>query len=173
MAFPQIPITLNTGNVSHDVPPLVRCHKIWVRRTLIRGMRGAPLTFVKDNRTARFTPCALPYVATVPAILGALVLLTYSLRLFNRYQPKWTKPFVKEEKENPDELSPPFWSRPLSATFGLLLVSMIGLTMQLLASFLPTFSYDGIYPSIAWVRHPRLFCIYTDRSGNHNQYHCH
>jgi hypothetical protein len=107
----------------------------------------------KDNQTARFTPCALPYVATFPAILGAIVLFAYSLRIFNAYQPTWTKPFIKEEKESSDELGTTFWSLPLSATLGLLVVSMAGLTMQLLASFLPNFSYEGVYPSVAWVRH--------------------
>jgi hypothetical protein len=107
----------------------------------------------KDNQTARFTPCALPYVATFPAVLGAVVLLTYSLRIFNAYQPRWTKPFIKEKKERSDELGSMFWSLPVSATLGLLVVSMAGLTMQLLASFLPNFSYEGVYPSVAWVRH--------------------
>ncbi|KAL5385592.1 hypothetical protein DPSP01_004705 [Paraphaeosphaeria sporulosa] len=133
MAFAQIPTTMNPGNVSQDIPPLVRCHKLW------------------DNQTARFTPCALPYVATFPAILGAIVLLTYALRIFNAYKPKWTKPFITEEKENSDELGSMLWRQPLSGTFGLLVVSMVGLTMQLLASFLPMFYYSGIYPSVAWV----------------------
>ncbi|KAF1980150.1 ABC bile acid transporter-like protein [Bimuria novae-zelandiae CBS 107.79] len=135
MTSAQIPLSLSSGSTSQGIPPLARCHKLW------------------DNQTARFTTCALPYIATVPAILSAFVLLTYSLRIFRAHQPRWAKPFIKEEKESPDELSSisTFWRRPLSATFGLLLVSMIGLKTQILASLLPSFSFGGIYPSVAWV----------------------
>ncbi|KAF9734776.1 hypothetical protein PMIN03_003396 [Paraphaeosphaeria minitans] len=148
MAYAQILMTLNPGNVSQGVPPLARCHSLW------------------DNQTARFTPCALPYVATFPAILGGIVLLTYSLRIFDAYKPKWMKSFITEEKESSDELLSTFWRQPLSATFGLLVVSMIGLTMQLLASFLPVLYYSGIYPSVAWVIAISIIVIERPRAAS-------
>lgn len=61
------------------------------------------------------------------------------------------KPFVKETKEDPDELSPTFEPRPLLATYGLLLLSMVGLSLQITTIFVPYFQLNYIYPSIAWV----------------------
>lgn len=61
------------------------------------------------------------------------------------------KPFVQETKEDPNELGPTDSQRPLSATFGLLVVSMIGLTLQIVTIFVPHLQYNSIYPAIAWV----------------------
>jgi len=108
----------------------------------------------KDYRTARFTPCFLPVISTLPALLGALILLFYSLRLFDAYRPRWTRPFIEEKKASPDELSPASAQRPSSGPWGLLVVSMIGLTLQIITIFLPQVSLSSIYPSIAWVRIP-------------------
>lgn len=153
MASTQIFMPANIGDgFDQRVPPLSQCHKIWVYRFSQIDSRCSIANFQKDNRVARFTPCALPYITTIPAILSALVLLTYSLRLFDSHRPAWTKPFIKEEKEHSDELSHAFWSRPSSSTFGLLFVAMIGLTMQVLASFIPSPSFYGLFPSITWVR---------------------
>lgn len=64
---------------------------------------------------------------------------------------------MKEEKESQDELNTAFWGRPFSATFGLLSVSMVGLTTQILTSSLPSFSFVGVYPSISWVSRAMIF----------------
>lgn len=105
----------------------------------------------KDTRTARFAQCFLPVITAIPAILAALVLLTYSAWLFKAYRPKWTKPFIIEGKENPDDLGPEPTRPPLSPTYGLLLVSSIGLASQILTIFFPFRDLAEVYPSIAWV----------------------
>jgi len=87
----------------------------------------------------------------MPAILAVLVLLAYSLRLFRAYVPRWAKSFVEEEKQAPHELGSAFWSRPMPATLGLLITSMIGFAAHMVISFLPTFSIYNVYPTIAWV----------------------
>jgi hypothetical protein len=98
----------------------------------------------QDLRKARFSPCALSVISTLPALLGALVLLRYSLRLLNSYRPRWTKPFIEETKASPDELDPPSPNVPAFALWGLLVVSSIGLALQLWAAY-------PVFPSIAWV----------------------
>ena len=87
----------------------------------------------------------------MPAILAALLLLTYSLRLFKAYRPGWTKPFIVEMKESPCDIKPEPTRRPLFPTYGLLAVSMIGLTLQAVTVFFPFRDFTEIYPSIAWV----------------------
>ncbi|KAF1832529.1 P-loop containing nucleoside triphosphate hydrolase protein [Decorospora gaudefroyi] len=121
------------SNVSFaDIPPISQCHRIW------------------NGRTARFTPCALPFVATFPAILAALILLKYSLRITNSHWPIWTEPFLQETKEKTDEVEPLPDRQPLIATFGLLMVALLGLTFQALAALFVMERSMAIYPSLAW-----------------------
>lgn len=115
---------------------------------------------MKNTKTARFSQCFLPVVTAIPAILGALILLTYAFRLFNAYRPSWTKPFIEETKESPDDLVPEPAPRPLFPTYGLLVVCMVGLVLQIVTIFFPFRDLMEIYPSIAWVRclkSPALF----------------
>jgi len=109
------------------------------------------LTSTKDTRTARFAPCFLPVITAIPAVLAALVLLTYSAWLFKAYRPKWTKPFITECKESPDDLGDVPTQPSLSPTYGLLLVSSVGLALQILTIFSPFRDITEVYPSIAWV----------------------
>ena len=105
----------------------------------------------KDTRTAQFAPCFLPVITAVPAILAALVLLIYSAWLFKAYRPKWTKPFIVEDKESPDDLGPESTRPSLFLTYGLLLVSSVGLALQILTIFFPFRDLTEVYPSAAWV----------------------
>jgi hypothetical protein len=101
--------------------------------------------------TARFTPCFLPFIAAIPAIIGALILLAYVLKLFSQYRPQWTKTFIKEAKESQGDLPATGAYQPWSAMYGLLLVSFIGLTLQLVTIFFPFRQLIAMYPLIAWV----------------------
>lgn len=64
------------------------------------------------------------------------------------------KPFVQETKDSPDDVETELDSShpPLTATFGLLMVALMGLTFQIIAVFFPIRQIAAIYPSIAWVR---------------------
>ncbi|KAF2637494.1 ABC bile acid transporter-like protein [Massarina eburnea CBS 473.64] len=130
MASSQVPL-----GVAPDMRmlPLQTCHEIW------------------NHRTARFSPCFIPFITSFPAILGAIVLLRYALRLFSTSRPSWTKPFIKEDKEEPTELASAFSCRPITATLGLLLVSMAGLTLQIISMFVPKIHLNSVFPSVAWV----------------------
>ncbi|KAF2684468.1 ABC bile acid transporter-like protein [Lentithecium fluviatile CBS 122367] len=148
MASTQVSMSLRSWAVSQYAQPISACHKIW------------------DRQTARFTPCFLPVISTIPAILGALVLLLYSLRLLDAYRPRWTKPFVEETKTSPDELRPISSERPLPATWGLLVVSMVGLTLQIITLFLGPVNTYSIYPSIAWVITIAILVIERPRAAS-------
>ncbi|CAL5874333.1 uncharacterized protein PFLUO_LOCUS8629 [Penicillium psychrofluorescens] len=55
---------------------------------------------MQDPDNARLSPCALPYLASVPAIIVLLIALTQLLGPFlHRWRPKWTVPFVSEQHE--------------------------------------------------------------------------
>ncbi|KAF2125145.1 P-loop containing nucleoside triphosphate hydrolase protein [Dothidotthia symphoricarpi CBS 119687] len=132
MTVPQTPMLSKEWDSSYDVPPISRCHQIW------------------DTRTARFTPCSLPFISSIPVVVGALILLTYLLRAFNPYRPRWTKPFVEEPKEILDELDQSNQHQTLSATFGLLALTSIGLVLQIVDVFSSDYQMSAICFTVAW-----------------------
>jgi hypothetical protein len=87
-----------------------------------------------------------------PAIVGALILLTYSSHLLNPYRPQWTKPFLQETKAESDELDDTPRSRFTLSTYGLLAIASIGLILQISGDYLllPDLT-ETLYTSIAWV----------------------
>ncbi|KAL6710910.1 hypothetical protein ACN47E_006785 [Coniothyrium glycines] len=133
MALSQIPLLSDsTEAVFTNLQPIARCRIIW------------------DVRTARFSPCFIPFIAVLPALLGGLILLTYSLRIFNAYRPRWTKPFVQEtsEKQGENDYESP---RPsLFAPLGLFASTVLGLTFQLVADLSRYRQSTALYPAIGW-----------------------
>lgn len=119
--------------------------------TLLLCVYGCLADAPQDARTARFTPCFLPVVTATPAIIAALILLTYLLRLFDAYRPRWTTPFLRETKEKVGEVDEEPKRATLAATFGLLVIAASGLSLQTVAVFLPYRRITEIYPLIAWV----------------------
>ncbi|PGH27864.1 hypothetical protein AJ80_00414 [Polytolypa hystricis UAMH7299] len=59
-----------------------------------------------DSDNARFSPCAVPYITSLPAILITLITVYYLLDYFlPQWQPKWARPFVLEHASKiPGEL---------------------------------------------------------------------
>jgi hypothetical protein len=88
----------------------------------------------------------------IPSIVGALILLTYTLRLLNPYRPQWTKPFLRETKAETDELDIAPRHQFALATYALLAIASFGLIQQICSVYFPvviaTFSF---FPSLAWV----------------------
>jgi hypothetical protein len=106
----------------------------------------------QDSRTATFNTCAFPYISMVPAILGALILLTYCLRLLDPYRPRWTKPFLREAKAESDELDDVPRHQFAWSTYGLLAVASIGLILQFGSIYTLTDSnIVAVFPSLTWV----------------------
>lgn len=96
----------------------------------------------------------MPYITIIPALLGAIILFTYAFRLIKAHQqPTWTKPFLKENKEEEpgEELGSAFSFRPVTATLGLLVGSTVGLTMQIVSVLIPRVQTIFVYPAVAWV----------------------
>ncbi|KAH9868882.1 hypothetical protein J1614_007957 [Plenodomus biglobosus] len=147
MASLQTPLpTFQTG--FQDVPPISQCRHIW------------------DTRTARFTPCFIPYVETFPAILSALILLRYSLRILRAYRPQWTRPFLVETKGSLDEVELTTSNRPLTATFGLLAVTSAGLAFEIVAAFFPSRRPLAVYPALAWATAVAIVVIERPRTAS-------
>jgi hypothetical protein len=116
-----------------------------------RAVDDEVANMLKDVDSARFTPCFLPVITAAPAIIAALILLSYSLQIFEVFRPRWTKPFVQEAKEKEDDLAPELRQHPLTAILTLLVIVGIGLALQIVTIFLPDRHIIEIYPSLAWV----------------------
>lgn len=132
-----------------DTRAISQCEQIWVCFDAIGNNATADQR--QDIEHARFTECFLPVVTAAPAVIVALILLTYSLRFFESHRPRWTKPFVQEAKKEVGELAPAAQHHPLTATLTLLVASGIGLALQIITIFLPERQVIELYPSIAWV----------------------
>lgn len=95
----------------------------------------------------------------IPAIVGALTLLTYSLRLLNPYRPQWTKPFLRETKTETEELDETPRHQFAFSTYGLLAIASVGLILQISSSYAPIYTVtEPLYTSIAWVSRPVACC---------------
>jgi hypothetical protein len=93
----------------------------------------------------------MPVITATPTIIAALILLSYSLKIFEAFRPRWTKPFVRETKEKEESLVPEPGQRPITATLILFTITGIGLALQIFTIFFPYRQVIEIYPSIAWV----------------------
>ncbi|KAF2746360.1 P-loop containing nucleoside triphosphate hydrolase protein [Sporormia fimetaria CBS 119925] len=128
----QVIVAPSTLDYAPSIPPISRCHSIW------------------DTRLAQFTPCIVPFITTIPALVAALVLLKYPLRLLNAYLPRWTKPFITEPKKPLDDLVTPVVRRPLFAGYLLIFITACGLCAQISSLFFAVQRLTAVYPSIAW-----------------------
>lgn len=91
----------------------------------------------------------------IPAIVGALILLTYTLRLLNPYRPRWTKPFLQETKAETDELEDTPGQPFALSTYGLLAIASFGLIQQISSVYFPVVvATSSVFPSLAWVSAP-------------------
>lgn len=88
----------------------------------------------------------------IPVLVGALILLTYTLRLLDPYRPLWTKPILREAKADSDELGDVPRHQFAWSTYSLLAISSIGLILQISSVFLPIYvATQSLSPSLAWV----------------------
>lgn len=110
----------------------------------------------------------------IPAIIGALILLTYSLRLLNPYRPQWTKPFLREAKAESNELDDACRYHFAWSTYSLLAVASIGLIMQSSSVYFPVVvATQSLFPSLAWVGHFSACCTTSlTRLGDCYRYYC-
>lgn len=150
MAFFQTPVLPNSWDPSHGTQPIWKCHKIWVWFASCKLPCNAT-DKSQDVDSARFTPCFVPVITAIPAIVAGLLLLTYALRFLQAYKPRWTRPFVEEPKEKAEDMDQQQRHQPMIATLSLLAIISIGLALQIMTVFIPGRSTIEMYPSIAWV----------------------
>jgi hypothetical protein len=99
----------------------------------------------------------MPVITAAPAIIAALILLTYSLRIFEAYRPTWTKPFLQEKKQKTSDEAQEQTHLSLTATLSLLATTLIGLALQIMTVFFPERQVIEVYPAMAWVCSFRVY----------------
>ena len=90
-------------------------------------------------------------MSAVPAVVAALVLLTYALRPLQAYRPSWSKAFVAEPKQCPDDLAAERRTQPRPWPHLLLAVSLVGFALQATSVFVPVRELLAVFPSLTWV----------------------
>lgn len=110
----------------------------------------------------------------LPAVIGALILLTYSLRLLNPYRPQWTKPFLRETKVESNELDDTRRYQFAWSTYGLLAVASLGLILQNSSIYFRlVVASQSLFPSLAWVGRFSAYCTTALTSqGDCYRYYC-
>lgn len=146
----QTPVLPNSWAPIHSTQQIWQCRKIWVR-CIGCSIPCNTTDESQDLDSARFTPCFVPVITALPTIVAVFILLTYALRSFQAYRPRWTKPFVEEPKEKIDDMGEEQKHRPLVATLTLLAIISTGLALQIMTVFIPGRNTIEMYPSIAWV----------------------
>ncbi|APA15865.1 hypothetical protein sscle_15g106350 [Sclerotinia sclerotiorum 1980 UF-70] len=114
---------------------------------------------VWDPVNAKFETCFIPFIAGIPAVISALIILGFLTQLLpiRRLSPSWLQPFIEEPVEKSGELEE--GRRPhmfTTMTTCLLGVSIIGTLLQLSSIFYPDFHQNQnfhimmIFPTISW-----------------------
>ncbi|CAG8197715.1 unnamed protein product [Penicillium olsonii] len=114
-----------------------------------------------DSHNAWISPCALPYLACIPAIIVVLIALSHIFGQVSRWRPKWTIPFVSEQHDFQElPLDPPV--RSLAWTIPLLIFSGVGLLADVGQLISPGVHWSDIVLVGSWVRYnhmPRVLLI--------------
>ncbi|CAG8025074.1 unnamed protein product [Penicillium salamii] len=116
-----------------------------------------------DSHNAWISPCALPYLACIPAIVALLIAASHLLEQFPHWRPKWTIPFISEQH---DLLELPL-DRPaqsLGWTTSLLIFSAIGLTADLIQLVPPAVNWFDVIIVFSWTVASILIAVKRPRA---------
>ncbi|KAJ6050235.1 hypothetical protein N7444_006951 [Penicillium canescens] len=116
-----------------------------------------------DSHNAWLSPCALPYLACIPAIVALLVALSHVLGYFSHWRPKWTVPFVSELRDT-RELPLDAPKQPLRWTIALLICSVIGLLAETVQSVPPDIDMSVLVLVFSWATASILIATKRPRS---------
>ena len=110
----------------------------------------------QDPLHARFSSCFLPFISAIPAAIAVCILLAQALGLLLPRQcwPRWSEPFIKELEGQPEEFEPKAKRSVGGLTAALLVASCVGFTLQLLATFYPSFRSQEVFFAVSWVCSP-------------------
>ncbi|KAI3212555.1 hypothetical protein CBS147311_128 [Penicillium roqueforti] len=117
-----------------------------------------------DSHNAWLSPCALPYLACIPAIIVLLIALSHILEYScQRWRPKWTVPFVSEQHDTQDlPLDQP--KQSLRWTISLLLFSATGLLAETVQFVPPTIDASAFALVLSWATASILVAVKRPRS---------
>ena len=107
---------------------------------------------IQDSLNARFSTCALAYIAALPALTAFLYFIYRITSLLPVRRPVWTKPFIIETSDAIDDLESPCKQKRSSSILALLIVTVIGLFLETLACLYPSFRPQSLYIISPWVR---------------------
>jgi hypothetical protein len=122
---------------------------------------------VKDVENATFTPCSLPYLAAVPLIVIGLIAISRLIAispLFQRWRPKWTKPFIEEEFIQEDEENLKGRELVLFWSIFLTLFAIVALVVQIVKLIiLPELRLSAILLLASWTLNVAFVAISRPR----------
>ncbi|CAG7975403.1 unnamed protein product [Penicillium nalgiovense] len=117
-----------------------------------------------DSHNAWLSPCALPYLACIPAVIVLLIALSHILGYFcHRWRPKWTVPFVSEQHDTRElPLDQP--KQSLRWTASLLIFSVIGLLAETVQFVPPSIDPSAFVFVLSWATASILIAVKRRRT---------
>ncbi|KAI9925528.1 hypothetical protein MW887_005909 [Aspergillus wentii] len=104
-----------------------------------------------DSANAQLLPCAMPYIAIIPAAVILVVGIVYVLGpLFHRWRPEWTKQFISEEPSAYPELPPEKTKQRLGWIITLFALSIIGIAAEAVQLISPGLNPTSIILLSSW-----------------------
>ncbi|KAJ5321730.1 uncharacterized protein N7506_010860 [Penicillium brevicompactum] len=116
---------------------------------LLREIPGWKCDRLWDSHNAWLSPCALPYLACIPAISILLIALSHLLGQISTWRPKWTIAFVSEQHDS-QELPLERPKQSLRWTITLLIFSGIGLIADLVQLTPPVTDWSDVVLVFSW-----------------------
>ncbi|KKA23808.1 Multidrug resistance-associated protein/mitoxantrone resistance protein [Rasamsonia emersonii CBS 393.64] len=121
--------------LAHDHGTQHSCYPIW------------------DSANARLSPCAIPYVSAIPAVIVLIIAINYLHgHVFPRWGPQWTKPFVSEHPPECSELPPEPAKQPKSGwAISLFVLSVVGCAAEIVQLLPPGLDFTAVTLLVSWV----------------------
>ncbi|KAJ5544543.1 hypothetical protein N7535_007059, partial [Penicillium sp. DV-2018c] len=119
---------------------------------------------IRDSHNAWLSPCVLPYLACIPAIIVLLAALSHVLGgYFKRWRPGWTNSFVSEQHDT-QELPLDRPKQPLQWTAALLVLSATGLLAEIVQFVPPRIDASAFVLVFSWATALILVAVKRPRS---------
>ncbi|KAJ5138317.1 uncharacterized protein N7515_003165 [Penicillium bovifimosum] len=117
---------------------------------LVQGASISGCDYFWDSHNAWLSPCVLPYLACIPAIIILLAALGHILgSYFKRWRPEWTIPFVSEQHDT-QELPLDRPKQSLQWTAALLVLSATGLLAETVQFVPPRIGASAFVLIVSW-----------------------
>ncbi len=110
----------------------------------------------KDPTRARFTTCALKYIAAIPALVAGCIILGFLLKFLLRgWRVEWLTAFIKEPQPIPeqeaDDASKKEESGSRAAAALLFACSLVGLVLHILTEVTKGWDIESFFLTAAWI----------------------